>query len=144
MSCFFKWLLCVVLSELSRNYYSIALKFSAAQLKWTLIKTLSAFFLIIYRSVGMCILLGCDWTITLGATDFPVDTGLELNVHKTFRRRPGRFLNVLCTFNLRPVSTGLLISQKPQKSRKKGDTVLKILVIWIYWTDNCTEKLRER
>ena len=38
---------------------------------------------------------------------FPVDTGRKLNVHKTFRRRPGRLLNVLCTFNLRPVSTGL-------------------------------------
>ena len=37
---------------------------------------------------------------------FPVDAGRKLNVHKTFRRRPGRLLNVLCTFNLRPVSTG--------------------------------------
>ena len=35
----------------------------------------------------------------------PVDTGRKLNVHKTFRRRPGRLLNVLCAFNLRPVST---------------------------------------
>ena len=35
-----------------------------------------------------------------------VDTGRKFNVHKTFRRRPGRLLNVLCTFNLRPVSTG--------------------------------------
>ena len=33
----------------------------------------------------------------------PVDTGRKLNEHKTFRRRPGRLLNVLCTFNLRPV-----------------------------------------
>ena len=32
----------------------------------------------------------------------PVDTGRKLNVHKTFRRRR---LNVLCTFNLRPLST---------------------------------------
>ena len=38
----------------------------------------------------------------------PVDTGRKLNVHKTFRRRPGRLLNVVCTFNLRPVSTGLV------------------------------------
>ena len=37
---------------------------------------------------------------------FPVDTGRKLNVHKTFRRRLGRLLNVLCTFNLSPVSTG--------------------------------------
>ena len=39
-------------------------------------------------------------------THYPVDTGRKLNVHKTFRRRPGRLLNVLCTFNLCPVSTG--------------------------------------
>ena len=38
--------------------------------------------------------------------DIPIDTGRKLNAHKTFRRRPGRLLNVLCTFNLRPVSTG--------------------------------------
>ena len=31
-----------------------------------------------------------------------VDTRCKLNVHKTFRRRPG------CTFNLRPVSTGFM------------------------------------
>ena len=36
----------------------------------------------------------------------PEDTGRKLNVHKTFRRCPGRLPNVLCTFNLRPVSTG--------------------------------------
>ena len=36
--------------------------------------------------------------------DIPLDTGRKLNVHKTFRRRPGHLLNVLCTFNLRPVS----------------------------------------
>ena len=37
---------------------------------------------------------------------YPVDTGHKLNLHKTLRRRPGRLLNVLSTFNLRPVSTG--------------------------------------
>ena len=36
----------------------------------------------------------------------PVDTGRKFNIHKTLRRRPGRLLNALCTFNLRPVSTG--------------------------------------
>ena len=39
---------------------------------------------------------------------YPVDTERKLNVHKTFRRRPGRLLNVLCIFSLRPVSTGLV------------------------------------
>ena len=38
----------------------------------------------------------------------PVDTGRKLNVQKTFRRRPGRLLNVLYTFNLLPVPTGNL------------------------------------
>ena len=36
----------------------------------------------------------------------PVDTGRKLNVHEAFRKRPGRLLKVLCTFNLGPVSTG--------------------------------------
>ena len=35
---------------------------------------------------------------------YPVDTGRKLNLHKTFRRRAVRLLNVLCVFNLRPVS----------------------------------------
>ena len=35
-----------------------------------------------------------------------VDTGCKLNVLETFRRRAGRFLNALCTFNLRHVYTG--------------------------------------
>ena len=35
---------------------------------------------------------------------YPLDTGCKLNVHKTFRRSHGRHLNVLSTFNLRPVS----------------------------------------
>ena len=37
---------------------------------------------------------------------YPVGTGRKLNVRKTFTTRLGRLLNVLCTFNLRPVSTG--------------------------------------
>ena len=41
----------------------------------------------------------------------PTDTGRKLNVHKTFRRRLGHFLNVLCTFNLRPVSMGNVMMQ---------------------------------
>ena len=36
----------------------------------------------------------------------PADTRRKLNVHMTFRTRPVCLLNVLCTFNLRPVSTG--------------------------------------
>ena len=36
-----------------------------------------------------------------------LDRGRKLNVHKTFRRRLEPLLNVLCTFNLRPMSKGI-------------------------------------
>ena len=35
----------------------------------------------------------------------PVDTGRKLSVHKMFARRLRRLMDVLWTFNLRPVST---------------------------------------
>ena len=38
---------------------------------------------------------------------FILDTGRKLNTHKMFIRRPGGFLSVLCTLNLRPVCKGL-------------------------------------
>ena len=50
----------------------------------------------------------------LRSTDCP-DTGCKLNVHKAFRRRPGRLLNVLCTFSLRPVSRVDLWAKGPAR-----------------------------
>lgn len=35
---------------------------------------------------------------------YPVDTERDVNVHKTFTRSPGRVVNVVCTFNLCPMS----------------------------------------
>ena len=49
---------------------------------------------------------------------YPVDTGRKFNVHKTFRRRPGRLLNGLCTFNLCPVSTGCIFENYFRDRRK--------------------------
>ena len=46
------------------------------------------------------------------ASDEPVDTGRKLNVHRTFRKRPGRLLNVLGEFSLRPVPTEKIIYKK--------------------------------
>ena len=37
------------------------------------------------------------------------DPGGKINISKTFRRRPRRLQNVLCAFNLRPVSKELPI-----------------------------------
>ena len=48
---------------------------------------------------------GSSWVTKISS--FSLDTGRKLNVYKTFRRRLGHLLNVLCTFSLRPVSTGL-------------------------------------
>ena len=54
----------------------------------------------------------------------PLNTGRKLNVHKTFRKRPGHLvnvlclMNVLCTFNLCPVSSGKV------KKIKKGSLPL--------------------
>ena len=39
----------------------------------------------------------------------PVDTECKLSVHKTFKRRPGRLLNVLYTSNLRSVPRGTMV-----------------------------------
>ena len=51
---------------------------------------------------------------TFGARSSPflVDTGHKLNVRKTFRILPRCLLNILHTFNLCPVSTGLLNFKK--------------------------------
>ena len=54
------------------------------------------------------------------STAVPVDTGRKLNVHKTFRRRPRRLLNVLCMFNLRPVSTGMYAILKQTEEKNQG------------------------
>ena len=47
---------------------------------------------------------------TLCVTHLSLDTGLKLNVQKTFRRRPRHLLSVLCTLNLRPVSRGFRLT----------------------------------
>ena len=53
----------------------------------------------------------------------PLDTGYILNVDKTCRRRLGRFLNILYTFDLRPVSMEFaLVKIIDQKFEKKLST----------------------
>ena len=36
----------------------------------------------------------------------PINEGLKLGIHKTFRTRHGRLLDTLCTLDLHPVTTG--------------------------------------
>ena len=47
--------------------------------------------------------------IFICVSTYPLDTGRKLNVHKMFIRRPGRLLNVLCTFSLHPVPRGYIL-----------------------------------
>ena len=50
-------------------------------------------------------------TVKTGWQSHPLGTGRKLNVHKTFKRRPGRLLNVLCTLNFCPVSREQMIEK---------------------------------
>ena len=57
----------------------------------------------LFRKKNRKLFWKCSWFVF---HIYPVDTGRKLSIHKTFVRRPGRLLNVLCTLNVRPVSTG--------------------------------------
>ena len=46
-------------------------------------------------------------TSVMKELSFPLDARPTLIVYKTFRRRPGRFIKVLCTFSLGSMSWGL-------------------------------------
>ena len=59
-------------------------------------------------------------------TNAPADTGRKLNAHKTFRRRPGRFLNLLCTLNLRSVSTGTRPTKNPAWKTKVNSISVQV------------------
>ena len=75
----------------------------AISIKWKNEISLTSFFLLLINVIVIKYVAE-----TLISSPYPVDTGHKLNVHKTFRRRLRRFLNVLCTFNLRPVPTELV------------------------------------
>ena len=70
-------------------------------------------FFLFYRNFQLLLanILKLSRTEVKSRSSVPVDTGRKLNVHTTFRRRLGRLLTVLCTFNLRPVSTGKLLEK---------------------------------
>ena len=63
----------------------------------------------------------------------PVDRERKLNVHKTFRRRHGHLLNVLCTFNLGPVSTRIWW-RKAEKSSVYFENIIHIYTPVLYKT----------
>ena len=73
------------------------------------------------------------WNFQFLRTSFtPVDTGRKLKVHKTFRRCPGRLLNVSCTFNLRPVSAGM-------KTTASAPNLVRYNVAFVNWSTVSTE-----
>ena len=82
-----------------------------------------------------------NFTHKIGATDGkhiriecpPVDTGRKLNLHKTFRRRPGRLLNVLCRFNLRPVPIGPKCSGSLDNNYRGSNSFVLLAVCNVYY-----------
>ena len=85
-----------------------------------------------YRFYQTCIFQYKDRTVLFlyinndQSKTIPVDTEHKLNVHKTFRRRPGRLLNVSFTFNLGPVSTGKMEKFEAHCSVLKSYVMCKI------------------
>ena len=61
-----------------------------------------------YTTFSLKLLAKNWWTNSTESKSFSPWRKLKLNVHKMFRRLPGRLLNVLCTFNSRPVSRWLI------------------------------------
>ena len=53
---------------------------------------------------GSIVFSSYSWEAMILHFFYSLGTGRKLNVQKTFRRRLGRLLNVLCTFNLCPLS----------------------------------------
>ena len=94
--------------------------------------------------VNFCVTVHYVWNKTIlqstfrDKTHFSLDAGRKLNIHKMFRRSSGHLLNVLCTFNLRPVPRGLasfyeLVLIK-ELSIKDEQTLQNIfLFYWIYF-----------
>ena len=60
-----------------------------------------------------------------------LDTGRKWNLHKTFRRLPGRLLNVSCTFNLRPVSNGIIMNVMIMAM-----IIMRMISNWQQWQSN--------
>ena len=116
-------------------FFSIVNFFDSSCLLKALSLPLSYQFLyltLLHFSIWCCSLHGSSWKnqgkcnktlLNWNKLSYPVDTGRKLNVHKAFRRRPGRLLNVLCMFNLHPVSTGTRLSL-PKKRWKFTNTTL--------------------
>ena len=74
----------------------------------------------------MCFHYVPDLKYHLNIEAVPLDTGGKLIVYKTFRRRPGRFLNVSCAISLRPVSRGMYTC-KPVETTNDHINYLKFL-----------------
>ena len=72
-------------------------------------------------------------TPSISSALFPVDTGRKLNVRKPFRRRPGRLLNVLCTFNFKSCVYGVIIF----RTIKIDNSVLgQYLIVPFLWSNH--------
>ena len=97
---------------------------------WVLIKQFVNIYFMINNYITMSAIF-IDETL-------PLDSRRKLNIHKTFRRRPGRLLNVLYTLNLRPVFT---VKEPQLPLHELKWEVLKVIKYWTFlWTSPNTPK----
>ena len=69
-----------------------------------------------YKKINYLKLVNPFCTVSIYINAFPLDTERKLNIHKTLRRCPGHFLDVLCNFNLYIMSRGFNILQQMQQN----------------------------
>ena len=97
--------LSVISINLQSNFIEITLRHQCSP-----VNLLHVFRTPFRKNTSGCLLLH-DWfsyknSRKIKVLSLSLDTRRNLNVRKTFRRHPGSLLNILCTFNLLPVSKG--------------------------------------
>ena len=93
------WLVIVILINLANMFWIFSWIRNWGFWRWSTSKYITLLYTSKYKVQKNLLLI---------ASNVPVDTGHKQNVHETFRKRPGRLLNILCTFSLHPVSTGVV------------------------------------
>ena len=71
-----------------------------------------------YKKINYLKLVNPFCTVSIYINAFPLDTERKLNIHKTWRRCPGHFLDVLCNFNLYIMSRVSIFYNKCSKILK--------------------------
>ena len=94
-----RWVNCLVDFLCQLNSYGAYITLSYLPIPCCLFK-------FVFKTPGTNIPLKTDIIFSLAHKYYTLEAGGKLNVHKNLRKRQGRFLNVLFSFNLRPLFKG--------------------------------------